>query len=120
MRTHSLPRFPVLELFRRRPGWWFATLTSLNGVLGGRLALALLDLAGQLPGLAACFKLPVVGVDHLLNRFHHLRPDALDLFQFFGRHGTKFFHRGYARLDQLLGQLFTQAVIDEYRDWRSR
>src|SRR5713101_9967344 len=69
--------------------------------------------------LAACFKLPVVGVDHLLNRFHYLRPDALDLFQFFGRHGTEFFHGGYARLHQLLGQLFTQAVIDEYRDWRS-
>ena len=52
MHTHSLPRFPALTFFLGfdRPGWWFAGLTSLNGVLGGRLALALLDLAGQLPG----------------------------------------------------------------------
>jgi hypothetical protein len=46
---HNLPRFPVPTFFLGfdRPGWWFAALTSLNGVLGGRLALALLDLAGH-------------------------------------------------------------------------
>src|SRR5438034_308656 len=103
MHTHSLHRFPVPDLTFflgfDRPGWWFAGLSSSTSPV--------------VAWLAACFKLPVVGVDHLLNRFHHLRPDALDLFQFFGRHGTQFFHCGYARLHQLLSQLFTQTVIHE-------
>jgi len=58
--THSLPRFPSLSFFLGCdwPGWWFAALTSLNGVLGGRLALALLDLAGQSPGLPPASNCP--------------------------------------------------------------
>jgi hypothetical protein len=50
--TRRLIGFLSLSFFLGfdRPGWWFAALASLNGVLGGRLALALLDLAGQLPG----------------------------------------------------------------------
>jgi hypothetical protein len=70
---------------RQRPARGGSALVGTDGVPGGRLALALLDLAGSIAWLAASFKLPVVGVDHLLNRFPHLRPDALDLFRSLGK-----------------------------------
>ena len=62
----------------------------------------------------------VIGVDGHLNLLHHLRTDALDFFQFFGRHAAQLFDGADTRFQQLLHYLFRQTVIDQYGNRSAR